>query len=1492
MFSIETGIGKSWGPFYQAFHIFNSSPRLPNWVHIFRDILYFLYLFPYVSGFLLIRRDENNFLQDMYNLFYTILYFPDIPRNPKIYLIFSISIVIFITLIIMILFRKSLLLNASFSYFVRFLLEAVLPLLQLNSSAVLQYEIQLAFQKQLIISNLVLIILSTILFEIVYIFHKLMSSHALFSQSVFLASWNLMPITVLTYVFAILFQLRTLIPFYGDIVVYHILGFCSLFCICEVVILINFPFYRKQDQFLMMIFWIICTVQSWTDILCVIWPSLIQDTLIIQVLNVFIAYVISALIINNYYHINFSEKLQQDPNDEIQLENLDNDDIEEDDNEDFAVSSSRIANRNLSYLMITDSIKAVKFARYHAENSNDNDLRINCYRYLTLMHQLSPSDITEIKQFRPKDVSLTKRQLLCDLQYEVFSIQPNEDTLNSYIGHLTKILNQIRRVYFDIIEMISMAQNDDIDSSLFKYNDLCNEFEKYAKYYAIQCPKSIKLCTFISNFYLQIKSDVKLAAAWSISDRTLISGNSSVSDIEFKKERKSLRNSVHNLEFQTTQSLAVQNQIKQIKSIGLRWSIFIFVISMIFTFVVTLTRITPQNFITMTNQISHDVSNSVNILITNPIRSVMNVTRKVVETCDETYVTEFTFFDNLEPFDDYHEHIYDLSNLIYTFNVITVTNEDILTSWASPSKYIPRNLTLHAVHSLLAILLDSFDTFTCTNKSATDINTAQMYFASSTFTLTYMNTELYNKEQKFLKAYRKTYNIFSICCVIAVMVLSTVLGVLLITRKRTERGYFWNSLIEIDPRSIGEVRKRLVRGDSLISEIRGSETSSNEADNILGSDELDNPSGSVSNDREISLDAEYMPVDEYNTKKNKTKIEKLRMYANTRLAFILISLLYFLAWSLLISLYIIPAKQIFALISYAEKIFSALNEVSAGTQFAVVMTMNAFINKSVNRQYQNYDDISQLKDYIDTHLTSLKSFDENTIDKNDADELEVLKTYMKQDVDDIFSNISAFYNSSLTNSTNLVLASKTGFVNLLNITNQYTKLYNKRLKIYATQYFSLNFTNKFIGMIFSILYFIFILYRIILYYREFSMFKNMLLVIPTTSKQAITMAVDLFSKTKRDTTINEMNLSRHIIKQSLNGILMVSSSGIIQDANNSAILLLKRKKEEIIQQNVANIIADINQNSMVQQQFRQLFEMQDDAIMDAAVLPQSKSAVTEAEFTLTTRTGADELKIISCKVLRITNVMMWGDNMSYAFIIRDMSEFYLNENMLKAAQNRVENLLSKIMPKVIATRLMSKSDHEDIISCVVKAVIIFIGINNFIHWCVNKNHEEIMQLLDSIFSKFDHFIVKYPTLVKIKMINGVYMAAAGLFNEVSDRTPVHEAVAFCLECGKWCLERNQMENENEIHLNIGVNYDGPIISGVLGREKPLYDVWGDAVNVSARLETSSFLDTIQMLPSTYHALPAGIYKAIERQDVYLKGKGTTNTFYIPISEEVHIDQQN
>src|SRR5918994_6600425 len=160
----------------------------------------------------------------------------------------------------------------------------------------------------------------------------------------------------------------------------------------------------------------------------------------------------------------------------------------------------------------------------------------------------------------------------------------------------------------------------------------------------------------------------------------------------------------------------------------------------------------------------------------------------------------------------------------------------------------------------------------------------------------------------------------------------------------------------------------------------------------------------------------------------------------------------------------------------------------------------------------------------------------------------------------------------------------------------------------------------------------------------------------------------------------------------------------------------------------------------------------------------------------------------------------------------------------EAAQARVETLLLNVLPADIAQRLQSDpnsiADHFD------DASILFADVVDFTPLSSRLDAREVVGLLDRLFTSFDALVDRYD-VEKIKTIGDCYMVAAGVPQQRPDHAHALAGLALEMgECAKTCLP----DTEHDLRLRIGIS-SGPVVAGVIGRRRFLYDLWGDTVNM-------------------------------------------------------------
>jgi adenylate cyclase len=215
---------------------------------------------------------------------------------------------------------------------------------------------------------------------------------------------------------------------------------------------------------------------------------------------------------------------------------------------------------------------------------------------------------------------------------------------------------------------------------------------------------------------------------------------------------------------------------------------------------------------------------------------------------------------------------------------------------------------------------------------------------------------------------------------------------------------------------------------------------------------------------------------------------------------------------------------------------------------------------------------------------------------------------------------------------------------------------------------------------------------------------------------------------------------------------------------------------------------------------------------------------------------------------------------------------FIQQIQLEKERDRSERLLLNILPASIAHRLKEK--HETIADGFAEATVLFADIAGFTLLAASRSPREVVDLLNDIFSEFDHLAEKHG-VEKIKTIGDAYMAVAGLPVHSPDHATAIVELALDMQDA---VSRRSAAGHGLISLRIGIN-TGPVVAGVIGMKKFIYDVWGDTVNTASRMESNGIEGGIQVTEETYEKLKH-VYRLEERGTLKIKGKGEMRTYML------------
>jgi class 3 adenylate cyclase len=242
--------------------------------------------------------------------------------------------------------------------------------------------------------------------------------------------------------------------------------------------------------------------------------------------------------------------------------------------------------------------------------------------------------------------------------------------------------------------------------------------------------------------------------------------------------------------------------------------------------------------------------------------------------------------------------------------------------------------------------------------------------------------------------------------------------------------------------------------------------------------------------------------------------------------------------------------------------------------------------------------------------------------------------------------------------------------------------------------------------------------------------------------------------------------------------------------------------------------------------------------------------------------------------LEITSAVI-GQN--FVFTARDRTQQVSYNQLIQQERAHSDAMLASILPANLAARV--QAGEVNISFAVQSASISFLDIVEFTPWCASNSASTVMSSLNCLYREFDAICHGKPTMTKIKCIGDCYMAAGGIFSEVNQPT-VHakEMVEFGLATIKALGTVNQ-ELNHSLRIRVGINTGGPIVAGVLGTEKPTFEILGPAINIAQQMEHEGIPMNVHISRSTYELVYGGNFIIRERGQIRIK-QGPVVTYIV------------
>ncbi len=219
---------------------------------------------------------------------------------------------------------------------------------------------------------------------------------------------------------------------------------------------------------------------------------------------------------------------------------------------------------------------------------------------------------------------------------------------------------------------------------------------------------------------------------------------------------------------------------------------------------------------------------------------------------------------------------------------------------------------------------------------------------------------------------------------------------------------------------------------------------------------------------------------------------------------------------------------------------------------------------------------------------------------------------------------------------------------------------------------------------------------------------------------------------------------------------------------------------------------------------------------------------------------------------------------------------FRQRNKIAKGKKLSDELLLNILPAETAEEL--KANGTAVAKEFQSVTVLFTDFKNFTSFSENMNAQELVNEINFCYSAFDHIVAKHG-IEKIKTIGDAYMCAGGL--PIENSTHAEDMIRAAIEIRDF-MKKEKLKREAEgktfFEIRIGCN-TGSVVAGIVGIKKYAYDIWGDAVNIAARMESSGETGKINISGSTF-ALVQDQFRCVHRGKVEAKNKGMIDMYFV------------
>ncbi|OHT12145.1 Adenylate and Guanylate cyclase catalytic domain containing protein [Tritrichomonas foetus] len=341
-----------------------------------------------------------------------------------------------------------------------------------------------------------------------------------------------------------------------------------------------------------------------------------------------------------------------------------------------------------------------------------------------------------------------------------------------------------------------------------------------------------------------------------------------------------------------------------------------------------------------------------------------------------------------------------------------------------------------------------------------------------------------------------------------------------------------------------------------------------------------------------------------------------------------------------------------------------------------------------------------------------------------------------------------------------------------------------------------------------------------------------------------------FSNGSIDSTSRDQAYYDILVKELPDSIIVLDLEGKVISANNANKRIFELNPDELRNTH----ISDMGKNFADENPFSNLFETKEKP---------------NFEKTLVYMKNGDQ------KVHVEVSFTVVGDNCVLSS--RDVTQNVMYNKLISDERAKSDQLLVSILPPKLVSRV--QAEEKNISFAVQSVTITFIDIVSFTPWCGSLPAATVMKTLNMMFKEFDLLVSSHITMTKVKCIGDCYMAAGGIFAEINQPAQhARDVVEFGIGSIRAIEKLNKEINQN-LQIRVGVNTGGPIVAGVLGTEKPTFEILGPTINMAQQMEHHGVPMFVHISRAVYELIYGGNFKVKERGEVEIKN-GTVVTYLV------------